>query len=149
MKDRSEKNPFFIPALIATLIPLVIFVFLFAVSCYTNAGGHIYLPDALGSLLIFLVCVAPFAAIILSVAGLVGARKLQEPFIGCLCCLISTLLEVSLLFVWLSSYIYNMHENEVPIVYRSLTPEESASIESINEEIERAINGDTVTRTTK
>ncbi len=139
-KDNKEKNPFFIPALIATLIPVVIMVFCLVVSCFANVDGVSSAFDALENLLVFLACAAPFVAIILSVAGLVNARKLQEPFRGCLICLVSTLLEVSLFFIWLNSYPSKMHENEVPIVSRSLTPEESAEIESINEEINRALN---------
>ena len=147
--DNKEKNPFFIPALIATLIPAVIFFFGFAGSFIAAAGVHIDIIDAMGSLFTFLACTAPFVAIILSVAGLVDARKLQEPFIGCLCCLIITLLEVSLFFIWLNSYPAKMHENEVPIVSHSLTPEESAEIEKINEEIERALHGETAKETSK
>ena len=145
----KEKNPFFKPALIATLIPVVICVFCLIGSCFSNVDDVSSAFDALANLLVFLACVSPFVAIILSVAGLVNARKMQEPFIGCLFCLISTILGVLLFFVWLSSSIYHMHDNDVPIVSHSLTPEESAEIERINEEIERAINGGSAKETSK
>ena len=74
--ENSEKNPLFLPALILTLIPVVIFVFAYS-------GSFKYRNDAMTDLLFFLMFTAPFAAIILSVVGLVDARKLQEPIIGC------------------------------------------------------------------
>ncbi len=86
MKDRSEKNPFFIPALIATLIPFVILVIL------NIAGG--YMNALMIKLLVCLMMVTPFAALILSIAGSVIARKRQKRLIGCAICFIISLLEV-------------------------------------------------------
>ena len=86
MKDRSEKNPFFIPALIAALIPFVILVIL------NIAGG--YMNALMIKLLVCLMLVTPFAALILSVAGSVIARKRQKRLIGCAICFIISLLEV-------------------------------------------------------
>ena len=77
--DNREKNPFFIPSLIATIIPLVSFIFLLA-------GNNI--NSAMTMLLFSLTLAAPFAAMGLSVAGLADARKLQEPFKGCVFCLV-------------------------------------------------------------
>ena len=72
MKDRSEKNPLFIPALIATLIPLVSFIF--------------------GLLTMF---ITPFVALILSASGLVFAAVYpQKRFAGCVLCLFVSLVEV-------------------------------------------------------
>ncbi len=75
MNNFKEKNPFFLPALIAALIPAVIFA-------VTLAGA--YLPSGvirffgpMVNLLFFLMFAGPFVSIILSVAGLVDARKLQ------------------------------------------------------------------------
>ena len=97
--ENSEKNPLFLPALILTLIPVVIFVFAYS-------GSFKYRNDAMTDLLFFLMFIAPFAAIILSVVGLVDARKLQEPIIGCVFCLIvSSLLEVLFLVMVLSAYL--------------------------------------------
>ncbi|MBP5775300.1 MAG: hypothetical protein J6W36_06350 [Clostridiales bacterium] len=86
MKDRSEKNPFFIPALIAALIPFVILVIL------NIAGG--YMNALMIKLLVCLMLVTPFAALILSIAGSVIARKRQKRLIGCAICFIISLLEV-------------------------------------------------------
>ena len=97
--ENSEKNPLFLPALILTLIPVVIFVFAYL-------GSFKYRNDAMTDLLLFLMFTATFAAIILSVVGLVDARKLQEPIIGCVFCLIvSSLLEVLFLVMVLSAYL--------------------------------------------
>lgn len=97
--ENSEKNPLFLPALILTLIPVVIFVFAYL-------GSFKYRNDAMTDLLFFLMFTAPFAAIILSVVGLVDARKLQEPIIGCVFCLIvSSFLEVLFLVMVLSAYL--------------------------------------------
>ena len=86
MKDRSEKNPFFMPALIAALIPFVILVIL------NIAGG--YMNALMIKLLVCLMMVTPFAALIFSIAGLVTALKRQKRFIGCVICFIISLLEV-------------------------------------------------------
>lgn len=138
-KERENRNPFFLPALIMTLIPVVVFV-----NYYADIAK--YFPDALANLLLFLMFTAPFAAIFLSVAGLYDAGKLQEPFIGCVCCLILVFLEILGFMSYLSRPIsYPKYEIES----HSLSPEESASIESINEEINRAMNFKTSTETSK
>lgn len=73
MNNESErKNPLFIPALIATLIPLVSFIF--------------------GLLTMF---ITPFVALILSASGLVFAAVYpQKRFAGCVLCLFVSLVEV-------------------------------------------------------
>jgi ATP/ADP translocase len=145
MNNQKEKNPFFLPALIATLFPVIIFVLY-----YANVGRYfndmLGILDALKKLLSFLLFCTPFAAIFLSIAGLVDARKLQEPFIGCLCCLILVFLEILGFLSYLSRPISHP---VVPITPHSHTYEESASIESVNEEINRAMYGNATTRTTK
>ena len=75
MKDRSEKNPLFIPALIATLIPLVSFIF--------------------GIVRLLTLFITPFVALILSASGLVFAAVYpQKRFAGCVLCLFVSLVEV-------------------------------------------------------
>ena len=73
MNNESErKNPLFIPALIATLIPLVSFIF-----------G------------LFSMFITPFVALILSASGLVFAAVYpQKRFAGCVLCLFVSLVEV-------------------------------------------------------
>ena len=73
MNNESErKNPFFLPSLIATLIPLVSFIF--------------------GLLTMF---ITPFVALILSASGLVFAAVYpQKRFAGCVLCLFVSLVEV-------------------------------------------------------
>ena len=75
MKDRSEKNPLFIPALIATLIPLVSSIF--------------------GIVRLLTMFISPFVALILSASGLVFAAVYpQKRFAGCVLCLFVSLVEV-------------------------------------------------------
>ena len=143
MNNPREKNPFFMPALIAALIPAVIFAVTLA-GAYLPGGIRFFGP--MDNLLFFLMFAGPFVSIILSVAGLVDARKLQEPFIGCLLCLVLSLL-VLCSFFWVPIYLQRTHKHpEVTIVAHSYSPEE---IESINEEIDRALNRKTTTKTTK
>jgi len=129
-----QKNPFFLPALITALLPAVILFCVLPINRLFNAP--------LENLLYFLMITATFAAIILSVAGLVNAGKLQEPFIGCVFCLVLALLEI---FIFSNYFSRPIRDLEVTIVPHSLSPEESASAESINEEIRRAMKGKTAT----
>ena len=136
--DNKEKNPFFLPALIATLIPLVSFVFLFA--------GKI-LNGAMTMLLFCLMLAAPFAAMGLSVAGLADARKLQEPFKGCVFCLVIAFFEVLFLIGWTQAYLNKVSSKE-PVIVQAHNSNPS-EIESINEEVERIMNGKTEMGTEK
>jgi hypothetical protein len=132
--DDREKNPFFKPALIATLISVIGLV-----SCYCGIfiGQFFFLPLSI-----------PFA-FFLSIGGLVDARKLRESFIGCVFCLVISVFAAFSFLVCLQAYLSKPICADEPIVSRSYSPEESASIESINEEIKRALGGDTVTSTAK
>lgn len=143
INNPREKNPFFMPALIAALIPAVIFAVTLA-GAYLPGGIRFFGP--MDNLLFFLMFAGPFVSIIISVAGLVDARKLQEPFIGCLLCLVLSLL-VLCSFFWVPIYLQRTHKHpEITIVAHSYSPEE---IESINEEVERALNRKTTTENTK
>ena len=82
-----EKNPFFLPALLMTLIPIVA-----GVRYYTGSG--MFFTYELASVLRFLMFTTPFAAIFLSVAGKVHAEKRQKTFIGCIFCLVLLILEI-------------------------------------------------------
>lgn len=119
-----DKNPFFLPALIMILIPVTILVL--------NFGG------------VHLILVTPYVALVLSVAGLITAMNRQKRFVGCVFCLVLSVLEL-LIPAYLSHNIHHEHT----IATRSLSPEESASIEIVNEEINRALKGETITATTK
>lgn len=131
-EDR-EKNPFFKPALIATLISVIGLV-----SCYCGIfiGQFFFLPLSI-----------PFA-LFLSIGGLVDARKLRESFTGCVFCLVISVFAAFSFLVWLQAYLSKPICAQ-PIASRSLTPEESASLESVREEIDRALKGETITATTK
>ena len=123
-EDR-EKNPFFLPSFIMVIIPVVLlFVFM----------GR-------GYLMIF---VTPYVALILSVAGLITALNRSKRFIGCVFCLVLSILEM-FIPAYLSHNLFHTHT----IATYSLSPEESASAESIHEEINRALYGNKVTKTTK
>ncbi len=76
MNNESErKNPLFIPALIATLIPFVSFIF--------------------GIVRLLTMFITPFVALILSASGLVFAAVYpQKRFAGCVLCLFVSLAEV-------------------------------------------------------
>ena len=126
-----EKNPLFLPALFVTLIPGIFLSVLF---------GFGYL------LLVYLLLVIPSVAVLLSVSGIVYGLSRDKRFIGCVFCLVLSVLK--LLYPIYLQYRYE-HPYVPPIVTRSLTPEERASIEIVNEEIERALHGDNVRRTTK
>lgn len=144
MNNEKEKNPFFMPALIAALIPAVIFAVTLAGAYLPSGVIRFFKP--MDNLIFFLMFASPFVSIILSVAGLVDARKLQEPFIGCLLCLVLSLL-VLCSFFWVPIYLQRTHKHpEVTIVERSYSPEE---IESINEELNRIMHGGNTTETSK
>lgn len=144
MNNPREKNPFFMPALIAALIPAVIFT-VSLISEYLPDGVN-YFIEPMALLLLYFMFPAPFVAIILSVAGLVYARRLQESFIRCFLCLVLSLLELASFF-WVQIYLQRTYKHpEITIVAHSYSPEE---IESINEEVERALHGNNFTETTK
>ena len=136
--DNREKNPFFIPALIATIIPLVSFIFLLA-------GNNI--NSAMTMLLFSLTLAAPFAAMGLSVAGLADAKKLQERFKGCVFCLVIAFFELLFLQAWFQAYLNRVSSKE-PVIVQAHNSNPS-EIESINEEVERIMNGKTERGTEK
>ena len=136
MKDRSEKNPFFMPALIAALIPFVILVIL------NIAGG--YMNALMIKLLVCLMMVTPFAALILSIAGLVTALKRQKRFIGCVICLIISLLEV-LFALCVPTYLSKAKTTppDYTIATHTRSSEQIAERESINEIINGTLKSNT------
>ena len=113
MNNESErKNPLFIPALIATLIPLVSFIF--------------------GLLTMF---ITPFVALILSASGLVFAAVYpQKRFAGCVLCLFVSLVEV--LFVLCVPNYFSKAKTTPPdytIATHTRSSEQIAERESIKE----------------
>ncbi len=111
-----EKNPLFLPALIVTLLPVIFLSVLFGFG--------------------YLLLIIPSVAVFLSISGIVYGLSRDKRLIGCVFCLVLSVLK--LLYPIYLQYRY-VHPYVPPIVTRSLTPEESASIESINEEINRAL----------
>ena len=141
MKDRSEKNPLFIPAVIAAVFSAVNYVVL-------RLSGYGSLQDSL----IVLELIVPPIAFFLSIGALVTAIKHGEGIgnIGVCFSIISIIVSLFSAYAFAGLYLSGeLHHCEPITVTRSLTPEESASIESINEEIERALNGGNTTRTSK
>ena len=110
MNNESErKNPFFLPSLIATLIPLVSFIF--------------------GLLTMF---ITPFVALILSASGLVFAAVYpQKRFAGCVLCLFVSLVEV--LFVLCVPTKAKSTPPDYTIATHTRSSEQIAERESINE----------------
>ena len=94
--------------------------------------------------------VTPFAALILSVAGSVIARKRQKRLIGCAICYIISVLEV-LFALCVPTYLQKAKTTppDYTIVPHTLSSEQIAERESINEIINHSIRSNTVTRTTK
>ena len=139
MYNPREKNPFFLPALIAALIPAVILVIL------NIAGG--YMNALMIKLLVCLMVVTPFAALILSVAGSVIARKRQKRLMGCAICFIISLLEV-LFALCVPTYLQKAKTTppDYTIPPHTLSFQEK---ESINEIINGTLKGKFTTETSK
>ena len=95
-----EENPFFLPALIFTLIPIVFFFVLFS----------------------YLILIILGVAIILSVAGLIAALIRNKRFIGCVCCLVLSVLEI-LFVLSLATYLSKARK---PVIY--LYPETKTEV---------------------
>ena len=119
MNNEREKNPLFVPALIATLILPVGFFPIFY-----SLGYAVFL--------------FPIAAIILSCVGLVIAKKWRARYRGCLVCILVSILELSFVF-WLGSYLSRpiCSDPAVPIQphTQSLSPEEKKS--TLQESVKR------------
>ena len=142
MNNEKEKNPFFLAALIAALIPLVILVIL------NIAGG--YMNALMIKLLVCLMMVTPFAALILSVAGSVATLKRQKRLKGCAICFIISLLEV-LFALCVPTYLQKAKTTppDYTIAPHTLSPDQIAERESINEIINHTLKNNTVTETSK
>ena len=131
MNNEKEKNPFFLPALIATFISLV---------CTFVSD---YISGAMFILLSIPMYIAPVVAIILSGLGLAKSKK---SVIGCACCLVIAFLNI-VFVLWRPFYLYDHHTHSTIVVAeRSYSPEE---IESINEELNRIMHGGNTTETSK
>ena len=124
-KDNKEKNPFFIPALIATLIPLVSFIF--------------------GIVRLFTLFITPFVALILSASGLVfAAVNPQKRFAGCVLCLFVSLVEV-LFVLCVPNYLSKAKSTppDYTIATHTRSSEQIAERENINEIINHSIRSNT------
>ena len=125
MNNESErKNPLFIPALIATLIPLVSFIF--------------------GIVRLLTLFITPFVALILSASGLVFAAVYpQKRFAGCVLCLFVSLVEV--LFVLCVPTKAKSTPPDYTIATHTRSSEQIAERESFNEIINHSIRSNTIT----
>ena len=123
MNNESErKNPLFIPALIATLIPFVSFIF----------GIERFLTQF----------ITPFVALILSASGLVFAAVYpQKRFAGCVLCLFVSLVEV--LFVLCVPTKAKSTPPDYTIATHTRSSEQIAERESINEIINHTLKSNT------
>ena len=123
--DNKEKNPLFIPALIATLIPLVSFIF--------------------GIVRLFTLFITPFVALILSASGLVfAAVNPQKRFAGCVLCLFVSLVEV-LFVLCVPNYLSKAKSTppDYTIATHTRSSEQIAERENINEIINHSIRSNT------
>ena len=136
MGDEREINPFFLPALILALFLPVGFL----------CGGFVTFFDVYP-----LIVITSLAALVFSIVGLVIARKTDAPGTGCSFCLVLSLIDVLLVVsmsVYFSRPLHN-HDHLDTIVPHTLSSEQIAERESINEIINHSIRSNTVTRTTK
>ena len=128
MNNESErKNPLFIPALIATLIPFVSFIF----------GIERFLTQF----------ITPFVALILSASGLVFAAVYpQKRFAGCVLCLFVSLVEV-LFVLCVPNYLSKAKTTppDYTIATHTRSSEQIAERESFNEIINHSIRSNTIT----
>lgn len=125
MNNESErKNPLFIPALIAVVVPFVSFIF------GISLGGFV------------LLFVNPFVALILSASGLVFAAVYpQKRFMGCVLCLFVSLVEV--LFVLCVPTKAKTTPPDYTIATHTRSSEQIAERESINEIINHTLKSNT------
>ncbi|MCR5488505.1 MAG: hypothetical protein K6F03_00375 [Saccharofermentans sp.] len=125
--DNKEKNPFFIPALIAVVVPFVSFIF------GISLGGFV------------LLFVNPLVALILSASGLVFAAVYpQKRFAGCVLCLFVSLVEV-LFVLCVPNYLSKAKTTppDYTIAPHTRSSEQIAERESINEIINHTLKSNT------
>lgn len=137
MGDEREINPFFLPALILAAFLPVGFL----------CGGILTFFDVYP-----LIVITSLAALVFSIVGLVIARKTDAPGKGCFFCLALSLLDVLLVVslpVYFSRPLHYHDHIDTTIVPHTLSSEQIAERESINEIINHSIRSNTVTRTTK
>ena len=131
--DDKEKNPFFMPAFILALF--------LPVGCLF--GGILEFFEAFP-----LIVITSLAALVFSIVGLVIARKTDAPSAGCSFCLVLSLIDV-LLIVSMSAYVsrplHNHDHIDTTIVPHTLSSEQIAERESINEIINHSIRSNTIT----
>ena len=131
MDHKREKNPFFLPALILALLSVVNYF-----------GLRLVHNGSLRDLLMVLELIVPPVALVLSIAVIVSAKKHGDN-IGNITVCFSVCSIIVLLFSMFSfAGLYlsgSFHRCPPPMTTQSLTPEESASLESVKEEIERAL----------
>lgn len=137
MGDEREINPFFLPALIlAAFLP---------VGCLF--GGILEFFEAFP-----LIVITSLAALVFSIVGLVIARKTDAPGKGCSFCLVLSLIDVLLVVslpVYFSRPLHNHDHIDTTIVPHTLSSEQIAERESINEIINHSIRSNTVTGDSK
>ena len=123
MNNESErKNPFFLPSLIAVVVPFVSFIF--------------------GIVRLLTLFITPFVALILSASGLVFAAVYpQKRFAGCVLCLFVSLVEV--LFVLCVPTKAKTTPPDYTIATHTRSSEQIAERESINEIISHSIRSNT------
>ena len=136
MGDEREINPFFLPALILAAFLPVGFL----------CGGILFFEA------FPLIVITSFAALVFSIVGLVVARKTDAPGKGCAFCLVLSLIDVLLVVslpVYFSRPVHYHDHIDTTIVPHTLSSEQIAERESINEIINHSIRSNTVTGTTK
>lgn len=123
MNNESErKNPFFLPSLIAVVVPFVSFIF--------------------GIVRLLTLFITPFVALILSASGLVFAAVYpQKRFAGCVLCLFVSLVEV--LFVLCVPTKAKTTPPDYTIATHTRSSEQIAERESINEIINHTLKSNT------
>ena len=136
--DDKEKNPFFLPALILALFLPVGFL----------CGGIVTFFDVYP-----LIVITSLAALVFSIVGLVIARKTDAPGTGCSFCLVLSLIDVLLVVSMSVDFSRPLHyqdyEHMGTIVPHTLSSEQIAERESINEIINGKLKYNTTTEASK
>lgn len=134
-KDTQKGNPFFILSVIILLLPLIVPVLLRYNSNYFEVRNYI---RPLYIALTICQIVFPFAALILSFAGLLTARKRGKGVIRCTVCLVIAFVQVVLMLLWFLLVVpYLSRAYTTPPDYTIQA--HNSNIESVREEIERAM----------
>ena len=142
--DSENKNPYYTAGLILTVLTIVVFLVILLLSF---AGSSI--EDRFTELLVIVEPFLPFAALAFSIAGFVKAKKQGERVKRSAACLIVSSLEALLFILFLLSLpAYLSRAKTTPPDY-TIASHSPSEIESVREEIDRAMKEKQAKETSK